>query len=150
MTLRFAQFIIFMSIIWLAVGCEDTETETERSKVVRLLTDNSRKGWGLTKSTRDGSILPLSTCDSAYVLYLYADFTWEEYYDIFNCNKWNSGTWSLNEANNVIQSQSYDPIRFDTLRSDLEILILNDTVLQYGFYSNERRREITLIAEKAF
>lgn len=141
------RFLLVILILWILPQCHVDESETNRSRVIRLLTNNSEKAWKINRWSINGNFSTLSPCDSAYILYLNANFTWEEQYSTFNCNNWSSGIWELNESSNVIQSQYLNPITQDSIIIEYEISLLNDTVFSYTAEENRGFKEVKMISK---
>jgi len=138
-----------ISIILLLVSsCSQNESETERAKTVRLLTDNSSKSWKVAQTFSDDNEQSISACDSSYVLTLHADFTWEEVFLKLACYQVHDGTWELNDDNSLITIQFIDQQNGENIKKIFEIMELTEIYFSYQFAENNQLKKIRLTVQK--
>jgi hypothetical protein len=124
--------------------CSNNSKETDRSRIMRLLTTNGSKDWKIEQWKIDNKKQVLNHCDSAKILNMKADHTWQQIYEVFSCNDWYEGSWTLNEMNDIIQIKYYNHFRYDSVQSDREIILLSDSIFWYGYFINNRYKEVIL------
>lgn len=144
-----APWVLAVCLILVGVwSCSTSDKESERSRIIRLLTNNEQKTWVLASAKVDGTAIVKSKCDSAYQLTMKADMTWQEAYQTAFCSPGSDGQWSLNDANNVIT------IRFANFslgiidEKKFEILQLDNSSFEYQYPVNNSLRKVTLSASE--
>ena len=138
------QVILLTLSLLVLFKCSEQEKESERSKTIRILTNNHAKDWMIESIYVDDVASPISTCDSSYTLTLISDFTWEEIYRNFSCYNKNNGTWALNDENNVITIQFIDQFSSQLLERKFELLELTDNYFSYQYVQNNALKRIRL------
>jgi len=128
---------------FLVVSCHNEGT-SEYDIVVEHLTGNAAKYWVLDESTIDGQLITPSKCDSAYVLTMRADFTWNEAYLNVQCSPGGNGQWSLNDESNVISIQYISPATGQQEEKHFEIEELSQSILAYQIAENNRLKYVRL------
>ncbi len=141
---RYILGLFFFLFTILSVSCSNENEETERSRVVRLLSDNSSKSWGIEKFYIDDVEHPISSCDSSFVQIINADFTWTDKNLNFNCGQPNEGTWELNDANNVLTTFYVPFFTADTIQLKLEIMELTELNFTYQYISSNSLKKVRL------
>jgi hypothetical protein len=115
------------------VNCTNADQETERDRVIRLLTDNAEKVWIPNQKFEDGLPVKLTVCDSAYQLSIISDFTWTEHYTGNYCSGFNMGRWSLNDENNVLKTFFQPFGSSEVFERNFEILELSEGYFSYQY-----------------
>ena len=133
--------IIFLVTLY---GCTKSEKETERSKTIRLLTDNQSKDWIVDAIYFDDISQQISSCDSSYILTLSSDFKWSEVFVKISCYQKNTGSWSLSEENDVITIQYVDQLNGSTVEREFELIELTEDLFSYQFVQNNAIKRIRL------
>lgn len=135
-------------ILLLASGCSQNESETERAKTVRLLTNNSSKSWEIAQTFIDDIEQSISACDSSYILTMHTDFTWDEVFLKLACYQVHDGTWELNDENSLITIQFIDQPNGGIVKKIFEIMELTETYFSYQFAENNHLKKIRLTVQK--
>ena len=135
-------FYILFAVI--SISCSKENEETERSRVVRLLSNNSSKFWIIDKFYIDDVERPISSCDSSFVQIINADFTWSDKNLKFICGPPNEGTWELNDANNVLTTFYVPFFAADTIKLNLEIMELTELNFTYQYITSNSLKKVRL------
>ena len=138
------QSLVLVLLISLLSGCSKSNEDTERTKTIRLLTNDSYKNWFVDQTSIDDIIQPISSCDSSYILTLKADFSWEEAYLKLACYQLNSGTWMLDEGNIVISIHFIDPTSGENQERKFEIIALSEKYFEYQYAENNKLLKVRL------
>jgi hypothetical protein len=126
------------------MGCDEQKAPSERAMTIELLTDNSAKHWVVDKSNIDGQQITPSSCDSAYVLIMRSDFSWEEVYKKIQCSISSYGSWDLNDENNVVIIQYINRSTGFTEEKSFEIEELSEEYFAYQIAENNRLKYVRL------
>lgn len=127
------KLISLIFVVSLSSGCANDDKESEESKTIRLLTNDSFKNWGVVQTTIDDISQPISICDSSYILTLKADYSWEEAFLRISCYQLNEGTWELNDENTVISIQFISKTNGNKGEKKFEIIELSEEYFEYRF-----------------
>ena len=138
------QSLVLVLLISLLSGCSKSNEDTERTKTIRLLTNDSYKNWFVDQTSIDDIIQPISGCDSSYILTLKIDFSWEEGYLKLACYQLNSGTWMLDEGNTVISIHFIDPTSGESQERKFEIIALSEKYFEYQYAKNNELLKVRL------
>lgn len=129
------------------MGCDRQKEPSERAVTIELLTGNAAKQWVIDKSNIDGQEIVPSTCDSAYVLIMRSDFSWEEIYRKLQCSISSYGSWELNRENNVVTIQYINRGTGFPEQRSFEIEELSEEYFAYQVAENNRLRYVRLRRE---
>jgi hypothetical protein len=139
------KMFIGISLVFIYEACTSDPDESERTKTVQLLTNNSNKLWVMEQNLIDNVEQIFSPCDSTYILNILSDFTWKEQYQNISCASINSGSWDLNDENNVLITYYKPFLSQDILERKFEILELTEEVFTYQYASRNSLILVRLI-----
>lgn len=139
--------LIAISLAFIIGACTKDNDESDRSRAVRLLTNNSSKPWMMEQNLIDNVEQKFDVCDSSYVLTIHSDFTWKEAYQNISCSSGNFGSWDLNDENNVLTTYYKPFLSLDFLERKFEILELTETTFSYQYAS---RNSLIVVKLKKF
>ncbi len=137
--------LLLVSVIFLSVCKEDDTSAIERETALNNLAGNNSKSWKTYSLYIDEDPRMLTKCDSAHILILSRDFTWEEFYDSFKCAGYYDGTWSLNDENNVLEISYFDPYQWKSVQQKFEIIELNDKTFTYRIVISNLFKTVKLV-----
>ena len=137
---------VYGLLIIFLLGCAGKETESERARAVRLLSNNANKNWILKEKFVGDATHVLSICDSSYVLSIKADYTWEEVYLKLICYNKSSGTWSLNNENAVLSIAFISQYTGNESKRDFEINELTEQNFAYQYVEYNQIKRVILMA----
>jgi len=138
------QTLVLALLISLLTGCTKSNEDSNRTKTIRLLTNDSYKSWFIDQTFIDDIVQPISSCDSSYILTLKVDFSWEEAYLKIACYQLHTGTWMLNEENAIISIQFIDPISGENQEKKFEIIELSEEYFTYQYAKNNELLKVRL------
>ena len=136
--------LFYILFVIISISCTKENEETERSRVVRLLSNNSSKSWRIDKIYIDDVEHPISGCDSSFVQIINADFTWSNKNLNFFCSQSRKGTWGLNDANNVLTTIYITFSAADTIKLNLEIMELTELNFTYQYVFSNSLKKVRL------
>lgn len=146
MNLASRNWYIIGLLILVGFGCSENEGETERSKTIRLLTNDASKKWEVSQIFIDEVEQQITGCDMSYTLTLNADFSWKEIYLNISCYQIHEGSWSLNDESSVISIQFVDNASGKNVEKHFEIVELSEGIFSYQYPENNEMKKIRLTA----
>ncbi len=139
-----SKIIFWLFIILGVTGCQKDDGPSQREIALSFLTDNSMKHWVFDRSTVDGQAITPNVCDSAYVLVMKSDLTWQEFYIEFQCNQSTDGHWTLNDELDVISISYLNPLTGSLEERHFEIEELSEEYFAYQYAENNRLKFVRL------
>ena len=139
------KMFVGLSLVFIYGACTSDPDESQRTKSVQLLTNNSNKLWIMEQNLIDNVEQIFSSCDSTYILNIQSYFTWKEQYRNISCASINAGSWDLNDENNVLITYYKPFLSQDILERKFEILELTEEVFTYQYASRNSLIVVRLI-----